>query len=146
LAERVDAALELYRAGRVQKLLLSGDNSVRWHDETQAMRRYAVDRGLPSDAVLKDFAGFSTYDSCFRAKAVFGVDRAILVTQGFHLPRALYIANSLGIESDGVAADSGAAGPLLYESREFLSRALALAMVLIRPKPSFRPRMSTESK
>lgn len=81
LAERLDTAVELYRAGKVQKVLLSGDNSVRWHDETQAMRRYTMDRGVPSEAVLKDFAGFSTYDSCFRAKAVFGVNRAILVTQ-----------------------------------------------------------------
>jgi SanA protein len=87
--------------------------------------------------VLKDFAGFSTYDSCFRAKAVFGVSRAILVTQGFHLPRALFIANSLGIDSDGVAADRASSGPLLYETREFFSRALAVGMVLARPTPKF---------
>jgi SanA protein len=137
LAERLDAAVELYRIGKVEKVLLSGDNSLRSHDETRAMRRYAVDRGLPPDAVLRDYAGFSTYDSCYRAAAVFGVRRAILVTQGFHLPRALFIANSLGVDADGVAADDSRFGPLIYEWRELLSRPLALVMVVARPPPRF---------
>jgi SanA protein len=137
LAERLDTAVELYRIGKVEKVLLSGDNSLRSHDETNAMRRYAVQRGIPPDALFGDSAGFSTYDSCFRAKELFGVSRAILVTQGFHLPRALFIANSLGIDADGVAADDSAFGPLVYEGRELFSRALALAMVVAKPSPKF---------
>lgn len=137
LAERLDAAIELYRIGKVEKVLLSGDDSLRSHDETNAMRRYAEQQGLPEEAILRDFAGLSTYDSCFRARAVFGVRRAILVTQGFHLPRALFIANSLGIDADGVPADATLNGPLLYEGRELFSRALALAMVISGAKPKF---------
>jgi SanA protein len=87
--------------------------------------------------VVRDFAGFSTYDSCYRAKEVFGVRRAVLVTQGFHLPRALFIANSLGMEANGVAADENALGPLIYEGREVFSRTLAWVMVLARPSPRF---------
>ncbi len=137
LAERLDAAVELYRIGKVEKVLLSGDDSFRSHDETNAMRRYAEQQGLPEEAILRDFAGLSTYDSCFRARTVFGVRRAILVTQGFHLPRALFIANSLGIDADGVPADATLKGPLLYEGRELFSRALALAMVVSGAKPKF---------
>jgi len=137
LAERLDMAVELYRIGKVEKLLVSGDNSIRAHDETQAMSRYAILHGVPPDAVARDFAGFSTYDSCYRAQEVFGVRRAVLVTQGFHLPRALFIANSLGMEANGVAADESAVGPLNYEGRELFSRTLALMMVLARPAPRF---------
>lgn len=137
LAERLDSAVELYRIGKVEKVLLSGDDSFRTHDETRAMRRYAETQGVPEDAIVRDVAGLSTYDSCFRAKAVFGVRRAILVTQGFHLPRALFIANSLGIDADGVPADATLSGPLLYEGRELLSRALAWIMVMTGAKPKF---------
>jgi SanA protein len=137
LAERIDRAVELYRIGKVEKLLVSGDNSIPAHDEAKAMRRYAILQGVPADAVVRDFAGFSTYDSCYRAKEVFGVRRAVLVTQGFHLPRALFIANSLGMEANGVAADQSALGPLIYEGREVFSRTLALVMVLARPSPRF---------
>jgi vancomycin permeability regulator SanA len=137
LAERLDTAAELYRIGKVERVLVSGDTSLGSHDETKAMRRYAIDRGIPPEVIARDFAGFSTYDSCYRAKEVFGVKRAILVTQGFHLPRALFIANSLGIDADGVAADDAALGPLIYEGREFFSRTLALGMVAVRPAPRF---------
>lgn len=137
LAERVDAAIALYRAGKVQKLLLSGDNSDRYHDETSAMRRYALQRGLPESDVVGDFGGLSTYDTCYRAKEVFEVDHALLVTQAFHLPRALFIANSLGIDAFGVPADGPDAGRSVYSLRELFSRPLALAMVLLRPTPRF---------
>ncbi|MBI3182760.1 MAG: YdcF family protein [Myxococcales bacterium] len=133
LAERMDAAISLYRAGKVEKLLLSGDNSDRYHDETGAMRRYALGRGVDGSAVVEDLAGLSTYESCYRARAVFGVERAILVTQSFHLPRALFIANSVGIDAHGVSADQGRSGGHSYELREFVSRPLALWMVLWSP-------------
>lgn len=138
LAERVDAAIALYRAGRVRRLLMSGDNSDRFHDETYAMRRYALQQGVPEADVLGDDLGLSTFDSVVRAQRVFGVERVLLVTQRFHLPRALFIANSIGLEAYGVAADEGREPVSSYGVREFLSRPLALAMVLLDPDPSPR--------
>ena len=129
LAERIDAAIRLYRTGKVERLLLSGDNSERYHDETRAMRRYALEQGLAPEALLRDVAGVSTYDSCYRAKQLFGVRRAILVTQAFHLPRALFIANSLGIDAYGIAAQPAAKNHPLDELREFFARPLALVRV-----------------
>jgi vancomycin permeability regulator SanA len=133
LRQRVEAGMALYRAGKVRKLLVTGDNTDRFHDETKAMRRYAIDRGLPPGDVVGDYAGVSTWDSCFRAREIFGVERAVLVSQAFHLPRALYMANSLGIEADGVAADG--AGPRVggYWVREFLARAQAVWTAVQRP-------------
>ncbi|HEX4802083.1 MAG TPA: ElyC/SanA/YdcF family protein, partial [Myxococcaceae bacterium] len=106
-------------------------------DETKAMGRYALAKGVPREIILRDDAGFSTYDSCYRAKAVFGITRATLVTQRFHLPRALFIANSLGLDAIGVAADEGTRGPLINEGRELFSRSLALAMAIAKPPPRF---------
>ena len=146
LAERLDAAIALYRANKVRKLLVSGDNSDRRHDETRAMKRYVVERGVPPGDVVSDFAGFSTYDSCYRAREIFGVKRALLVTQDFHLPRALYIANGLGIDAWGVAADEGRTESGTYELRELWARPLALAMVLFRPEPRLMgPRLPIEA-
>lgn len=135
LAERVDAAIALYRAGKVRRLLMSGDNSDRFHDETYAMRKYALKQGVPESDVLGDDWGLSTFDSVVRAQRVFGVQRVILVTQRFHLPRALFIANSFGLEAYGVAADEGRDPVSTYALREFLSRPLALVMVLLDPQP-----------
>jgi len=137
LAERLDKAVALWRAGKVQRLLLSGDNSDRRHDETRAMVAYVRARGVPDSAIEPDFAGLSTYDSCVRAHHVFGVRRVLLVTQAFHLPRALYIANSVGLDAYGVAADEGRQGTRRYALRELLSRPLALAMVLLDAEPAF---------
>jgi vancomycin permeability regulator SanA len=134
LAERINSAIQLYRAGKVDKLLLSGDNSERYHDETRAMRRHALDQGLAPEALLYDVAGISTYDSCYRARELFGVRKAILVTQAFHLPRALFIANSLGIDAYGIAAQPASKSPL-DTVREFFARPLALAKVTWAPRP-----------
>jgi SanA protein len=144
LAERINTAIQLYRAGKVDKLLLSGDNSERYHDETRAMGRYALDQGLAPKALLRDVAGISTYDSCYRAKQLFGVRKAILVTQAFHLPRALFIANSLGIDAYGIAAQPLAKNHPLDVVREFFARPLALARVTwgLRPKiPGQQPEL-----
>lgn len=103
LADRVDAAVSLYRARKVERLLFSGDNSRPDYDEVDAMLAYALRRGVPKDAIALDYAGFDTYDSCYRAKAIFGVTRAILVTQEYHLPRAVYDCASLGIDAVGLA-------------------------------------------
>ena len=134
LKQRMDAAIALYRTGKVQKLLLSGDNTDPYHDETKAMRRYALDRGLPSRDVIGDYAGVSTYDSCYRARFIFGVDHALLVTQDFHLPRALFIANSLGIQAWGVAANRQAHRRDRYRPRELLARIAAAAEVVLKPR------------
>lgn len=137
LAQRLDVAIALWRQGTVKGLLLSGDNSDRWHDETRAMVRYALERGVPESALVEDSGGLSTYDSAVRARTVFGVERAVLVTQRFHLPRALYIANSVGIEAWGVAADEGRPSTRRYVLRELLSRVLALGMVLVEAPPHY---------
>lgn len=136
LAARLDAALALFEAGKVETLLLSGDNRERSHDETGAMRRYLVERGIPSEALWIDRLGLSTYDSISRAQALFGVQRAILVTQRFHLPRALYLAQGLGLESWGVAADANPDKPSPYAWRELIGRPFALAQVVLRPPHS----------
>src|SRR3954468_20028251 len=102
LAERLDMAIALYRQGKVKRILVSGDNSDRYHDETEAMRRYAVEQGVPAGDLLADDWGLSTYDSCVRAKEVFHLDQVLLVTQRIHLPRATFIANSVGLDARGV--------------------------------------------
>ncbi|MCE9670981.1 YdcF family protein [Myxococcus stipitatus] len=137
LAQRLDMAMALWRAGKVQAVLVSGDEVKPFHHETRAMRRYLLERGLPEVAVLGDEAGLSTYDSCLRAHGVFGARRALLVTQRFHLPRALFIANSVGIDAWGVAADEGRPTPWRYTVREMLSRVLALGMVALRVEPVY---------
>jgi vancomycin permeability regulator SanA len=137
LAQRLDAAIALYREGKVDTLLLSGDNSDRFHDETRAMLHYVLERGIPASAVQEDDAGLSTYDSSVRAHTVFGVREAVLVTQRFHLTRALYIANSVGIDAWGVAADEGRPRTRRYALRETLSRVLALGMVLAEAEPRY---------
>lgn len=105
LYDRVATAAELYRTGRVTKLLLSGDNRFVEYNEPEVMRQTALQLGVPNDALVLDYAGRRTYDSCYRARDIFGVNHAILVTQAFHLDRALYICNSLGIDSLGLIAD-----------------------------------------
>jgi vancomycin permeability regulator SanA len=90
LADRVQAAIDLYKAGRVGKLLMTGDNSSPDYNEVKVMQEYAEKQGVPANDITLDYAGFSTYESCYRAKAVFGITQAVLVTQNFHLPRAVY--------------------------------------------------------
>lgn len=105
LRDRVATAVELYFQGTVEKLLMSGDNRVDNYNEPAAMEEFAIALGVPADDIILDYAGQRTYDTCFRAKEIFGLRDAILVTQGFHLPRAIYTCNSLGVEALGVAAD-----------------------------------------
>lgn len=105
LQDRVAAAAELYFAGKVEIILMSGDNRFVDYNEPGAMRAYAIELGVPDKAIFLDYAGRRTYDTCYRAKAIFGVKDALLVTQKFHLPRTLFICRSLGINSIGVIAD-----------------------------------------
>jgi len=105
LQDRVATAAELYFDGKVEVLLMSGDNRYVDYNEPNAMKEYAVSLGVPEEDIVLDFAGRRTYDTCYRAQAIFGVEEAILVTQRYHLPRALYTCNTLGLPSVGVAAD-----------------------------------------
>jgi SanA protein len=105
LHDRVQTAANLYLAGKVERLLMSGDNRFVDYNEPAVMRDLALSLGIPEDAIVLDYAGRRTYDTCYRAKAIFGVTSAILVTQAFHLPRAIYLCDRLGIDSVGVEAD-----------------------------------------
>ncbi len=105
LRDRVATAAGLYKAGKVKKLLMSGDNPVRGYDEPTVMKDTAVLLGVPESDIVMDFAGRRTYDTCYRAREIFEVKRAILVTQKFHQPRALYLCSNMGVESIGINAD-----------------------------------------
>jgi SanA protein len=137
LADRMETAIGLYQVGAVNKLLLSGDNQTPDYNEPAAMAGYAVARGVPREDLVLDYAGRRTYDSCFRARAIFGVERAVLVTQAFHLPRALYICDRLGLEAVGAVADQHRyVGGAWYELREVAALLRAwLDLNLVRPLP-----------
>ncbi len=143
LTDRVKTAAELYRAGKVKALLFTGDNHVQTYNEPESMRRYATSLGVPDRAIVLDYAGFRTYDSCYRARDIFKVNEAILVTQSFHLDRALLICNSLGIDSVGIAADGVrpegySAGTLLYSQlREFPATMVSVLDLLRGKRPTF---------
>ena len=106
LRDRVETGANLYFSGKVEKLLMSGDNQVVEYNEPEAMRQYAISLGVPDQAIVLDYAGRRTYDTCYRAKAIFGVENALLVTQKFHLPRALFLCNALGVKAVGVEANN----------------------------------------
>jgi SanA protein len=105
LKDRIDAAAGLYFAGKVEKILMSGDNRYANYNEPGAMQAYAISLGVPQSDIVLDYAGRRTYDTCYRALKIFDVREAVVVTQSFHLPRALYTCNALGMEAIGVAAD-----------------------------------------
>jgi SanA protein len=105
LRDRVQTGANLYFAGKVQKLLMSGDNRFVNYNEPEAMRQYAIELGVPEKDIVLDYAGRRTYDTCYRARDIFGVNQAILVTQAFHLPRAIYLCNMLGVDGVGVESD-----------------------------------------
>ncbi|HEX5809171.1 MAG TPA: ElyC/SanA/YdcF family protein [Anaerolineales bacterium] len=105
LRDRVETAAELYFSGKVEKILMSGDNRFDYYNEPEAMRRYAISLGVPTQAIAMDYAGRRTYDTCYRARAIFGVESALLVSQKFHLPRALFLCNTLGLASAGVESN-----------------------------------------
>lgn len=121
LRRRLDAAQALLEAGTVQVILVSGDNATPEHDEPTAMRDHLVANGVPAERVVRDFAGFDTHDTCVRAHDVFGVDAAVVVTQDYHLPRALWSCSAAGIDVTGVGVSSASVQPrraLLWRLRE----------------------------
>jgi len=137
LARRLDIAVDLYQRGLVRGVLASGDNSTTTHDEPSAMRDYLVARGIPADVVALDYAGFDTHDSCVRAHRVFGVTRATVITQGYHLPRALFSCQEAGIDAVGVGASAADGHAVRYTLREMPASLKAAWDALTHRTPRF---------
>lgn len=139
LADRLDTGIELYRAGKVKKLLLTGDHGRTSYDEVNSMRKYALSKGVRPEDIFMDHAGFDTYDSMYRARDVFEVKNAIVVTQKFHLTRSVYTARALGIDAVGIPADKHIyMKALLFEAREALARTKAfIELHITQREPKF---------
>lgn len=138
LRDRLTVAYELYRTHQVEKILCSGDNGQVQYDEVNAMRVWLLDRGVEAEDIFLDHAGFDTYDTMVRAVQIFGVTDAVVVTQDFHLPRALYIANAKGISAQGVSASlQPYVAEDAYRFREVFSRVKAFADVLFSASPTY---------
>jgi SanA protein len=139
LADRISAAAELYKAGRVDKLLLSGDHSRKDYDEVGTMRRILLAQGIPAQDIFTDHAGFDTWDSAQRAKRVFDVKSAVVVTQRFHMARALYDARRAGLQVTGFAADRRNYGRVMrrLEVREAAARVKTAGDAITGADPHF---------
>lgn len=123
LQDRLDDGIALYQAGAAPKMIMSGDNSTASYNEVKAMKDYAISQGVPSDDIFCDHAGFSTYESMYRAKNVFGAERIVVATQTYHLFRALYAAEGLGLEAIGVPSDYHSySKQVQYDIREIPAR------------------------
>jgi SanA protein len=147
LRDRVLTGADLYFSGKVEKLLMSGDNRFVNYNEPESMRQFALSVGVPEDAIVLDYAGRRTYDTCFRARAIFGIQHAVLITQKFHLPRAIFLCNTLGMNTIGVEASNcyWNGSPFVWDVREQLATIVAFldlyvsnpSPVLGRPEPLF---------
>lgn len=138
LADRLDKGIELYQAGVAEKLLMSGDHGRLDYDEVNQMKQYAIDKGVPSEDIFMDHAGFSTYESMYRAKEIFQVSKMAVVTQNYHLNRAVYIGIRLGIDTYGVSAKQVRyGGQLMRDLREVLARNKDLVICMLRPSPTY---------
>ena len=139
LKDRLDYGIELYKSGKVKKLLLSGDHGRKNYDEVNSMREYVLSKGVKPEDVFMDHAGFSTYDSMYRSRDVFNVDKMIIVTQEFHLPRAIYIARKLNVDAYGVKSDMHFYPKLkYYKFRESIARCKDYINVnILKKKPTY---------
>ena len=138
LRDRLEMGLKLYEAGVAPKLLMSGDHGRVEYDEVNAMRDYALERGVPSEDVFMDHAGFSTYESMYRARDVFACRTILIVSQRYHLYRAVYDARALGLEAYGVAAEDIAyTGQVMREAREILARDKDFFYCIFKPEPTY---------
>ncbi len=138
LRDRLLTGISLYENGSAPKLIMSGDHGSEDYDEVNVMKSFAAERGVPDYDIFMDHAGFSTYDTIYRAKAVFEADSIIIVTQKYHLYRALYIAERLGVEAVGVAADLDEyAGQLKRDLREVAARDKDFFKCLFKPEPKY---------
>ncbi|NLY97442.1 MAG: DUF218 domain-containing protein [Clostridiaceae bacterium] len=138
LEDRLITGTALYEKGLSNRLLMSGDHGKDDYDEVNVMKKFAIDRGIPSSHVFMDHAGFSTYDSLYRARDIFLVKKAVIVTQEYHLYRALYVAKGLGIDAIGVSSDLRPyAGQEYRDLREILARVKDFIYVILQPQPTF---------
>jgi vancomycin permeability regulator SanA len=138
LRDRLDEGLALYRTGRVRRLIVSGDHRTRSYDEPNAMRVYLEAAGVPPEAIFMDHAGVDTYSSMWRARHVFGATRIVVVTQDFHLARAVWCAREMGMEAEGAAADRHVyRGGTWFALREMVSRTKAVLDVALKRTPRF---------
>ena len=138
LHDRLTRGVELYDLGAAPKLLMSGDHGREEYDEVAAMKQFAIDAGIPSEDVFMDHAGFSTYESIYRAKEIFQADKILIVTQEYHLYRALYIADQLGVEAYGVSSDYHTyVGQFMRDFREILARVKDCATCIFKPEPTY---------
>ncbi|MFF9085284.1 vancomycin high temperature exclusion protein [Streptomyces sp. NPDC014991] len=138
LAHRLDAAARLYHAGRIEVVLVTGDNSRKDYDEPDAMRTYLTRHGVPDSRIVSDYAGFDTWDSCVRARKIFGVDRAVLISQGFHIRRAVALCEAAGVASYGVGVDAKHDATWYYGgTREVFAAGKAALDAVFRPDPRF---------
>lgn len=138
LADRLRRGVELYESGAAPKILMSGDHGQKEYNEVQTMKQYALDAGIESSDIFMDHAGFCTYDSIYRAKEIFGAKKIIIVSQEYHLHRALLIARKLGVEAVGVASDYHTYGGQTYRDiREIIARNKDFLYTIIKPKPKY---------
>lgn len=138
LEDRLLTGISLYEEGISPKLLMSGDHGREGYDEVNCMKDFAKEKGVPSEDIFMDHAGFSTYESLVRAKEVFGAKKVVIVTQKYHLYRALYMAEALGLEAVGVSADlRGYSGQAVREVRELLARAKDFVYTMVKPAPTY---------
>lgn len=136
LADRLEVAVDLYEAGAARAIIVSGDNRESHYNESDAMKQYCVDLGVPAEAVYVDHAGYDTYTSMYRARSAFHADNIIVVTQAYHLYRALATAQGLGMQAEGVPADKGAYdNQLQYSVREVAARTKDFVQTLFRVVP-----------
>lgn len=138
LKDRLTRGIEVYNLGAAPKLLMSGDHGREEYDEVGTMKLYAIDAGIASEDIFMDHAGFSTYESVYRAKEIFEADKIIIITQEYHLYRALYIAEELGVEAYGVSSDYHTyAGQSMRECREILARCKDFVTTIFKPEPTY---------
>ncbi|MDR2656174.1 MAG: YdcF family protein [Oscillospiraceae bacterium] len=138
LRDRLDRGIELYKSGVSGRILMSGDHGREAYDEVNAMKQYAIDQGVSSEDVFMDHAGFSTYESMYRARDIFDVKSAVIVTQNYHLYRAVYNAEKLGLEVRGVGSDMRVyGGQWMRDLREVFARVKDFGMGIIKPKPTY---------
>lgn len=138
LEDRLLEGIKLYKEGIAGKIIMSGDHGTKDYDEVNTMKQYAIEHGVPSEDIFMDHAGFSTYESMYRAKEIFGAKKVIIVTQKYHLYRALYTANALGLEAYGAGADPRLyAGQTFREIREILARDKDFIKCIFKPEPTF---------
>lgn len=138
LSDRLTRGVQLYHEGAAPKIIMSGDHGRTNYDEVNAMKSFAVDNNVPSEDVFMDHAGFSTYETMYRAREIFKAKKVVIVTQEYHLYRAIYIANELGLEAYGVSADLRSyRGQIKRDVREVLARCKDYAMCLFKPEPTY---------